>query len=137
MLQLFKKRMSNRKGFTLVELLVVVAIIGILAAIAIPRFTDATAQANGAKVQADLRTIDSAIMIYYATNKDYPADIAALVPNYLAAAPASPTGTIKIGTATITAGVYALTADKSRATYNGKKLEELVPPPATPTTPTP
>ncbi len=63
MLHLFKKRTTNRKGFTLVELLVVVAIIGVLAAIAVPRFTSASESARGAKMQADLRTIDSAIAL--------------------------------------------------------------------------
>ena len=128
MLQLFKKRMSNRKGFTLVELLVVVAIIGVLAAIAIPRFTDATAAANGAKIQADLRTIDSAIMMYFAATGGYPANIAALVPNYLAKAPEPPTGTaiIKTTTVSVASGVYEINAS-NRATYGtagaGKTVE--------------
>ena len=63
MLQLFRKRLSNRKGFTLVELLVVISIIGILSAIAVPKFTSANESARGAKMQADLRTIDSAIAV--------------------------------------------------------------------------
>ena len=54
------------------ELVVVIAIIGILAGMAIPRFLDATASARGAKIVADMRTIQSAEMIYYAKNAKYP-----------------------------------------------------------------
>ncbi len=67
----------NQKGFTLVELMVVIAILGILAAIAIPRFGDATATANTAKIQADLRTIDAAIVMYQAQRGSDPTGIGA------------------------------------------------------------
>lgn len=67
-----QKFFKNKKGFTLVELVVVIAILGILAGIAIPNFLDATASARGAKVVADMRTIQSAEMIYYAKNATYP-----------------------------------------------------------------
>ena len=46
--------------------MVVIAILGVLAAIAIPRFNESTAKANTARVQADLRTIDSASVQYQA-----------------------------------------------------------------------
>jgi prepilin-type N-terminal cleavage/methylation domain-containing protein len=61
-----------KKGFTLIELVVVIAILGILAGIAIPRFLDAAATARGAKIVADLRTLDSVMTLYYTKTGSYP-----------------------------------------------------------------
>ena len=86
------KFFKNKKGFTLVELVVVIAILGILAGIAIPRFMDATASARGSKIVADMRTIESAESMNYAKNGSYVV-LADLVTNgFLAAAPVPPTG---------------------------------------------
>lgn len=73
MFQVIRKNTKSQKGFTLVELMVVIAIIGVLAAIAVPRFTNASDSARGAKVQADLRTIDSAIQLTVAQGTALPA----------------------------------------------------------------
>ncbi len=54
----------NRRAFTLIELLIVVAIIGILAAIAIPNFQNARIRAKISRVTADLRNIQTAIQMY-------------------------------------------------------------------------
>ena len=64
----------NQKGFATLEVILMITVIGILAAVAVPRFTDVTAKANTAKIQADLSTLDSAIAIYYMENGKYPAD---------------------------------------------------------------
>lgn len=63
---------KNESGFTLIELMVVVVIIGVLVAIAIPLFVSATSNAKLNTCKANLRTIDGAISVYYADNSGYP-----------------------------------------------------------------
>lgn len=69
----------NQKGFTLVELMVVIAILGVLSSIAIPKFTETTIGVNTAKIQADLRTIDSASVIYQTQEGSIPTTVQSLV----------------------------------------------------------
>ena len=57
-------RITNQGGFTLIELMIVVAIIGILAAIAVGLFQNMQSRARTAKAQADIRIIASALVEY-------------------------------------------------------------------------
>lgn len=65
-------RVSRGKAFTLIELLIVVAIIGILAAIAVPNFLQAQLRAKVARVYADLRSMKTAIEMYHMDHNGYP-----------------------------------------------------------------
>ena len=65
-------------GFTLIEIIVAMAILGALAAIAVPQFSTYRNNARLAQAYADIRNIDLAIRKYKAENGDWPADIAAL-----------------------------------------------------------
>jgi len=88
-------KMNNNKGFTLVELVVVIAILGILSAIAIPKFFGTTAKANRTAVEANLRVIESAATLYEAENGDVPESLAELkAKGFIQSEPEGPDGVI-------------------------------------------
>ena len=65
-------RSTARKAFTLIEILIVVVILGILAAVVIPQFTNAADEANNAGVRTQLQTLRSQIELYRAENGEDP-----------------------------------------------------------------
>jgi len=67
-----KGYLQNEKGFTLVELLIVVIILGILAAVAIPQFGTSTDDAREQSLRTNLATLRNAAELYYAEHGVYP-----------------------------------------------------------------
>jgi general secretion pathway protein G len=75
------------RGFTLIEVMVVVVILSILAAIIVPRVMDRPDTARLVKVQSDIRALESALNLYKLDNFEYPTTeegLEALVPKYVA-----------------------------------------------------
>ena len=68
----------NEKGFTLIELMIVIAIIGILAAIAIPQFSNYRIRANNSAALSDARNFATAQEVYYTDNNLYAGGYASL-----------------------------------------------------------
>ena len=62
--------MKAKSGFTLVEILIVVVILGILAAIVIPQFTEASTEAKTSSLMSDLQTVRSQIELYKVQHND-------------------------------------------------------------------
>ena len=133
---------DKRNGFTIVELIVVIAILAVLAGIAIPRFMNTTKVAHGSKIIADINACESAVNIYYSRNGVFPENSDSLVGNYLAAWPKPPIGGAvlkKLDDSDLdlevqaSSYVYAKPADNAelstrtgRITLGGKTIDEIL-----------
>ena len=120
--------LGEEKGFTLVEVLIVVTMIGILASVAVPRFSSSLELANTAKIQADLQTLDAAVVMYEAENGTSPGNLTDIAA-YVNDVPSPPKGKCRLknsATATnVTATAYVLAdvttggVTQCRATLDG------------------
>lgn len=123
---LIPKRRRQR-GFMLLELVVVMGIIGLLAAVAVPKFTDTMTNARTARVQADMQVINSAIVMRMAEKGVAPAtlsDLSDYVNNISDLKPPSGTVYLKDG-GTASATEYTLATGGAEALFAGKKLSEI------------
>lgn len=82
----------KRKGFTLVELMIVITVIAILATIAVVSFTRVQKQARDTKRRGDVRALATALQAYFSEKNTYPATTAELTPLYIPSIPANPVG---------------------------------------------
>ena len=131
---------SKKKGFTIVELLIVVVVIGILASIVTVAYSGITQSARDSKRQADMKSIESALELYHIDNGGYPTcanvtyvpgaalngcfmdSIApSLVPQYMASLPMDP---INSGNDRYR---YAVGYKKTSATgFNGSQTDNFI-----------
>ena len=84
------RRGMGQQGFTVIELLLVVIIIGILSAIAIPNFLASRQKSSLTAVKADVKNISTAIWAYHSDQGLFPSNLTGLSPDYMKAVPAMP-----------------------------------------------
>lgn len=85
------KNSDQQKGFTLIEVLVVIAIIGVLASIVLVALNSSRQKGRDTKRVADMRQVNQALEIYSHDYGGYPAALTDVVPDYTSIVPIAPT----------------------------------------------
>lgn len=78
-MQILSQIRDRRKGFTLVELLVVIVVLAVLAAIVLPKFMDSSARSKEASLKTDLKLVRNAVATFQADIGKYPSSLEDLV----------------------------------------------------------
>ncbi len=90
-MQKLKERAQNRsRGFTIIELLVVIVIIGILVGLLLPNLFESQQRARDTERKNDLSTIQTQLETFHNDNQAYPADLSELTPDYMDEIPQDP-----------------------------------------------
>jgi type IV pilus assembly protein PilE len=119
-----KSRKTSAAGFTLIELMVTVAIVGILAAIALPSYSAYVARARRAEARTQLVQAAQFMQRFYAANDQYDQDrsgnsvlgSAVGMPDSLRKSPADATAIYQLNTSITTAGTYTATVSTTAYT---------------------
>ena len=117
-------KMKKRKGFTLIKLIIVVAVIGILALLAVPKFADVTDGAKASVFESNCQAIVTGISMYQAQNSgDYPTTTAQIGEFISGGFPASGTDGDPAGanyTYTAATHLFEATYSTDKKTYSYK-----------------
>ena len=127
-----RRRPLDEEGFTLLEMLLVICIIGVLAAVAVPKFSQSMTLANTSKIQADLSTLNTAVGLYRAEKGVDPTELKQLkdyIVNLDALKPPSGSYFLRAGKTEEKAGTsYALTKGsdgETQATLDEHRVQDF------------
>lgn len=119
-------KMLNKKGFTLIEILIVVAIIGILASVVVVGLGPAQKRGRDARRVSDLRSVQTALELYYGKNGQYPTSGISSWTDFAGVLTSAGIGTNQIPRDPTTSRSYVYRVDAAGTTYVlGAQLEDI------------